>query len=228
MTTPIAVDFLVGLFESHGMHCSIDEDWVLPELSPHAIRADWHPLEKVGRLDVQVLVGDDFLIQESFAGNSNDEHGLRDALTSFTVNVFHVLLAVLWDQNDPEQISTESWSVGGNSYTAYIGNFSTRASKDVVAHIPESLFPRIAQEIQREPLQAKLHWFRFFFCNLAGEYTFEALRDNQDWSRGNEFLKEIQWQPSAGYYSVRLFIMLQVAPEPTARLSLFKRLKRLI
>jgi hypothetical protein len=229
MNSDIALNFLVELFRSHGIQSSIDEDWVLPESSPHAIRAHWHPGDTTGRLDVHVLVGDELVIEECFAGIGAGALGLNDALANFTINSFHVLLATFWNLNDASQVTTESWSISGVSYTAHIGNCGTRASEGVEPFIPQSLFPAIAQAIQAENLHGELHWFRFFFCNVAGEYTVESLRDNEEWNRGKELLHEIPWEPSPGYYSVRLFLALRkVQSAPAKRISPFDRARDII
>jgi hypothetical protein len=118
------------------------------------------------------------------------------------------LLAALFGKNDPDQVVTESWLVYGKKYTAYIGNFTTRAGDDVAAHIPESLFDRIQRTIQREHLTNDIHWFRLFFCNLANEFTFEALKDNEIWEEGARCLEAADWRRDDGYYSLRVFLVL--------------------
>ena len=134
---------------------------------------------------------------------------MYDALHNFTINSFHVLLAALWGKNDPEQVTTESWDVQGKWYTAYIGNFGCRSSEGVTPHIPHELFPEIEHAIKGESLTQDTHWFRFFFCNVAGTYTHEALRDNEDWEAGFRCLESAAWLESKAYYSVRLFIVLR-------------------
>ena len=66
-------------------------------------------------------------------------------------------------------------------------------------------------EVKNEPLGGDIHWFRTFFCNLAGEFTFEALKDNENWTAGVRRLESIRWAKSEGYYSVRLFAILRAA-----------------
>nr|WP_296001823.1 DUF6348 family protein [Rugamonas sp.] len=126
----------------------------------------WFPGSSNGRLDVQAFVRDGVTIEECFAGIGEDEVGLNDALTNFTVNSFHVLLAALWNQNDKTQVTTEDWSIGGRRYTAFIGNFGTRGSEGVTADIPADLFAQVGNVIKLDSLMGDLHWFRFFFCNV--------------------------------------------------------------
>jgi Family of unknown function (DUF6348) len=134
---------------------------------------------------------------------------MHNALVNFTVNSYHVLLAALWGRNDPEQVTTEKWNIGGRRYIAYIGNLGTRSSDGVTAHVPHGLFARIEAVIKLEPLSEDIHWFRFFFGNVANEFTFEALKDNEDWEAGKRGLEAAEWERSNGYYSVRLFAVLR-------------------
>jgi hypothetical protein len=150
-------------------------------------------------------------IEECFAGIGEGEVGLRDALANFTVNSFHVLLAALWNQNDETQVTTEDWSIGGRQYTAFIGNFGTRGSEGVVADVPADLFAQVESAIKRDSLTGDLHWFRFFFCNVAGQRIVEALKDNETWDTGMRCLESVQWSDSMGYYSVRLFVVLRAS-----------------
>jgi len=204
-------DFLIRLFESHDIECTTHNDWVLPNSELPALRATWFPGSSNGRLDVQAFVREGVTIEECFAGIGEDEVGLNDALTNFTVNSFHVLLAALWNQNDKTQVTTEDWSIGGRRYTAFIGNFGTRGSGGVTADIPADLFSQVENVIKLDSLMGDLHWFRFFFCNVAGQRTFEALKDNETWESGVRCLKGVQWADSMGYYSVRLFVILRAS-----------------
>lgn len=204
-------DFLRRLFKSHGIACTTHDDWVVPNAELPAIRATWFPGPSSGRLDVEAFVREDLTIEECFAGLGEGAVGLRDALTNFTVNSFHVLLAALWNQNDETQVTTEVWEIGGKQYTAFIGNFGTRGSEGVIADIPAELFPQVKSVIKLESLMGDLHWFRFFFGNVAGQRTFEALKNNETWETGMRCLEGVQWADTTGYYSVRLFVVLRAS-----------------
>jgi hypothetical protein len=199
------------LFQDHGIACVINNDWVVPNAELPALRALWHPGDASGRLDVQVLVRDQVVIEECFAGVGEGERGMYDALASFMVNSFHVLLAAFWGRNDPEQVTTERWTVAGKPYVAYIGNFATRSSEDVTPHVPSSLFADIESAIKSEALTSEIHWYRLFFANFANAFHFEALKDNESWEAGIRWLKAVQWEQRSGYYSVRLFALLRAA-----------------
>jgi Family of unknown function (DUF6348) len=130
-------------------------------------------------------------------------------MNNFMLNSLHVLLASLWDIKDDQQVLTESWEIGGNQFTAYIGNFGTRASAPITVPIPDDLFETIQNRICHESLPGGIHWFRFFFATVAGQHTYEALKNNEPWETGLAGLKGIAWPEAAGYYSVRNFIVLR-------------------
>jgi len=207
------VKFLSALFENHGLPCGIENDWVIPNSQLPALRARWFPPEPgklFGVLSVEALLDGGILIEECFGGF--DEN---DGLANFTRNSFHVLLAALWGKNDPEQVRTEQWLVNKKNYTAYIGNFGTRAFKGSVVNIPDDLFSSIEKAIRLEPLSKNIHWFRLY-CNISSknDFIFEALKDNKPWENGMNCLKNISWKVNDRFYSIRLFILLQIAPQP--------------
>ncbi len=199
------------LFEAHGLPCSIHNEWVLPNGSLPAVRGSWFPNIHNGRLDIHVLLEENVMIEECFAGVGAGKEGFMDALQNFSVNSLHVLLAALWDKNDPEQVTTEKWLVNGKNYSAYVGNFGNRVSSGVSFNVPSELFPAIETAIKAEPLAGKIHWFRSFFCNVSGDKTHEALLNNELWQAGHDALVKVQWEHHEGYYSVRNFIVLRVA-----------------
>lgn len=199
------------LLEAHGLQCTIEDEWVIPNSELPAIRALWHPGKNSGRLDIHVLMEHGILIEECFAGIGSGKQGFTDALHNFMINSLHVFLAAFWGKNDPEQVTTETWNISGRSFIAYMGNFGTRGSEGVRASIPDELFGSIVAAVQEEKLSGMTHWVRTFFCNVADNQTFEALLDNDDWPRGLNRLKEISWEKSSGYYSIRNFILLQAA-----------------
>ena len=208
MSTVKTTNFIAELFDQHGLECVIDNDWVFPNGDLPAVRATWFPGELSGLLSVETFVREGVLIEECFAGMGQGGEGIKDGLMNFIRNSFHVLLAALFGKNDHDQVSTENWNIGDKKYTAYIGNFGTRASEGVAPHIPEGLFDSIEATIKRESLTNDIHWFRLFFCNLANEFTFEALKDNEIWEAGTRCLEATDWRRDDGYYSVRLFLVL--------------------
>ncbi len=209
MESSEVINSLKLIFDKHGVNCTVEDDWVIPYGRLPAIRAFWYPSEQNGRLDIQVLVENDVLIEECFAGIGAGSQGYYDALQNFMVNSLHVFLAAFWDLNDSEQVVTERWQVLDESYSVYIGNFGTRSSEQVNFSIPNGLLAEIENTLKKESLHENTHWIRIFFCNVSGEQIFEALLDNKNWESGVSCLKQISWEKNEGYYSIRNFILLR-------------------
>ena len=201
--------WLLQLFERHELPSTVHDGWVLPNSELPAVRATWHAGETHGRLDVQVLVRDGLVIEECFAGIGAGDIGLADGLQNFTINSFHTLLSALWLRHDPEQVETETWCVAGRQFSAFNGNIGTRSSTGVTPSIPAGMMRVLEAAIRGEPLEQDLHWFRFYVGQMNGEFSFEALKDNEPWPAGVSALASCGWAPRDGFYSARLFIVLR-------------------
>lgn len=201
---------LSDLFSAHEVPFDIyKNEWIVPLSKLPSIRATWYPREDTGLLEIDVLLEDQRIINESFAGIGLGYEGIKDALENFCINSFHVFLAAFWGLNDLDQVLTEEWNFQGKIYTVYIGNFGTRSSTGVKPAIPTGLFEAIENAIKNEPLESNLSWFRCFFCNLKEDQTFEALKDNEVWELGLSTLRSLQWMETNGYYSVRIFLIVR-------------------
>lgn len=184
-------------------------EWLIPYGELPAIRTSWIAGENSGRLDVEVLLQDNRIIHECFAGLGQKEDGIQDALNSFELNSFPVLLAAFWKINDPEHVTCKEMLASGNLYNAFIGGISCRGSVEANASIPEGFVDLIESAIKNETSLPGAHWFRVFFCNVADQQSVEALANNEPWAAGTDALNKLAWEQSPGYYSVRQFIVLR-------------------
>jgi len=178
---------MAELLSVHDIPLHEEGEWVIPYGELPAMRATWFAGDKSGRLDVEVLLPD----------NHN-----------FSVSSLPVFLAAFWKINDPDLVTTQEWIVGGKPYTAYIGNFGTRGSVEANVSIPEGLLNVIKTAVMNENSASGIQWYRCFFCNIAEEFSFEALSSNEPWESGVAALKNLPWEQSPGYYSVRNFLVL--------------------
>jgi hypothetical protein len=201
--------WLLELFKRHELVSTVQDGWVLPNSELPAIRGTWHPGETNGRLDVQVLVRDGLIIDECFGGVGVGDIALADGLQNFTINSFHALLSALWFRHDPEQVETETWTVTGRRFKAFIGNVGTRSSSGITPTIPAGTMRLLETAIRSEPLEHDLHWFRFYVGHVNGEFTFEALKDNEPWAAGASAWTSCGWTSGNGFYSARLFMVLR-------------------
>jgi hypothetical protein len=203
--------WLLELFKRHGLVSTVHDEWVLPNANLPGIRGTWHPGETHGRLDMQVLVRDGVLIEECFGGFGVGDFGLADGLQNFTINSFHVLMSALWAHHDPEQVESEAWNVGSRRFDVFIGNVGTRGSAGVAPSMPAGMMTTLEDAIRHESLERDLHWFRFYVGHVKGEFTFEALKDNEPWAAGESALASCGWTPTDKFYSARLFMMLRAS-----------------
>src|SRR5688500_10328905 len=115
------VNHVSQLMQAHGVACDIEREWVVPNGALPAIRASWFPRAGSGVLEVEVRLENKPILNECFAGLGDGKAAIGDALQNFTTNSFHVLLAAFWNIDDPQQVTTEDWTVSGTTFRAFIG-----------------------------------------------------------------------------------------------------------
>ncbi len=201
---------LKELLEAHGLECEENEDWIIPNGTFPLISMTWYPKPEQGSgvLQIDVQLDQETSMHECFAGIGSGNEGLNDGFHNFCVNSLHVILAALWGINDPEQVETEEWTIGGEDYSVYVGPFGTKGSNGVHPGIPEDAFSTIESAIKAINLNGQCIWFRNYYCNLNPESkVYESLLNNEVWAAGEKALKSISWHPSDNFYSVRNFVI---------------------
>ncbi|TAL85274.1 MAG: hypothetical protein EPN74_08985 [Rhodanobacter sp.] len=206
---------LLHLFERHGVELDADEDgWLLTDGDFPAIRAEWHEgsVGEAGRLDLDVVLGEERRIEESFAGVGGGEAGCRDALATFEQGAFHVLLAACWYITDDRRMQIAAWDIGVRTWDVFIGPFMVRGSATVPLEIPAQAVAAIEVALKHEGLSPQLHWLRLVHRHATddGGCRCEALLDNQPWTAGTLALDSVAWPAADNDYSARCFVMLDV------------------
>ena len=202
---------LLRLFERHDVELDPDEDgWLVTDGDFPAIRAEWHegaPGEP-GRLDIDVVLGEERRIEESFAGIGGGAAGCLDALHTFEQNVFHLLLAACWYVTDDRKMRIAAWDIGVRTWDVFIGPFNVRGAE--ASSMPVDALVSIEAALKREALTPELHWLRLVHSHAGdGDSRCEALLDNELWTAGTLALTSVAW-PQAGDYSARRFMLLDV------------------
>ncbi len=200
---------LAALFESHRIECVVHGEWVAPAGRLPAIRATWYAGKRPDGWTSMCCWRTSASCRKPSPASAAARDGLQDALRNFASNSFHVLLSALWGQAEEDQVMVETWEIGERRFEVHIGNLGLRGAEGKAPPLPAGLFPSIERAIRTEPLDARLHWFRHFFCAFGNQRTVEALFDNQPWEAGMQNLAALDWQDSQGYYSVRNFLMLK-------------------
>ncbi|MEO9078899.1 MAG: DUF6348 family protein [Rhodanobacter sp.] len=203
--------YLLQLFERHDVELDADEDgWLVTDGDFPAIHAQWHEGDagESGRLDVDVVLGEERRIEESFAGIGGGDAGCRDALKTFEQNVFHLLLAACWYVTDDRRMQITAWEIGVRTWDVFIGPFSVRGAE--VGGMPVDAMVAIEAALKREALTPELHWLRLVHSHAdAADSRCEALLDNELWTAGTLALTSVAW-PQTGTYSARRFMLLDV------------------
>lgn len=201
---------LLRLFERHEVELEPDEDWLLTDGDFPAIRASWRDAAAgvPGRLDLDIVLGEDQQVEESYAGTGTGDAACRDALQRFEQGSLHVLLAACWYVTDARKLQLESWNIGVHGWDAFIGPLVVQGAE--VTPPADALAPLFAA-LRSEVLAPRMHWVRVFLRREAnGETTVEALLDNESWPAGDRALAAIALPSAAESYSVRCFMMLDI------------------
>jgi hypothetical protein len=202
--------FLLRLFERHEVELEPDEDWLLTDGDFPAIRARWHDgaAGEAGRLDVDVALGEEHCIEESFAGTGSGEAGCRDALEGFIHGALPVLLAACWYVTDERRLQLASWDIGVRGWDAFIGPCRVRGA-DVTA--PAEATAVLAEALRDASLAPQLHWVRWFARRAAdGALAVEVLLDNEPWPAGQRALAGLSWPAADTAWSMQALLMLDV------------------
>lgn len=162
------------------------------------------------RLDVSITVKDKTII-ECFGDVGNTaEIALVNNLQNFARNSLHIVIGALQGVEADAQFDVEQWEFNGHSWKVYCGNYGLKSTGNQPIHIPSELFTRIERIIRALPLSDEYHWFRFFFsCNNAEISAVEFLYDNDVFDEAVQELANLDWQLTADFYSVRLFLILR-------------------
>ncbi len=206
--------YLLRLFARHDVDLAVGEDgWLVTDEEYPAIRASWHEGAPgaPGRLDIDVVLGEDRQVEESFAGIGGGETGCRDALRAFEHNIFHVLLAACWYVTDDRNLRIEAWPIGTRIWDVFIGPFTLRGDEDDAVVIPASAMAVMEEAFKHEILTPQLHWARLVHGFRADGHTrSEALLDNEPWPAATAALADIAWPAHERDYTARCCVMLDV------------------
>jgi len=213
-----STELLVELFKTHGFESEEHEGWIIPEGSDYAMKGYWYPdaTENTGQLTIELFIDSEMIMVESFAGlGESASERLQSAFGSFLHHSAPTFLLAVWGIVSSE-VETQSWSVGGETYTAYIGkqgvmNYDKTKELEIPASYQEKVKELILSESSDKAFATKVfHWFNLFYANMNGLDTYaEVIKDNIKWNAGETALKSLSWARSNHYYAVRQFVILK-------------------
>lgn len=204
---------LQALLKSNGVDLSFHDGWLISENGLPAIRGNWFQQignQQTGRLDIQVVLEKDRVIDECFAGVGDDRARYLDALQNFSLGSLHVLLSALWARPFKDRVLVENWQSPMASWKAYVGEFVSRCLGPDEITFPQDLLDNIQNALLDADLNPGLHWLRTFYSNTGnGDPVMEVLLDNERWEAGMQAVSGAAWQSSDYYYSLRNFLILE-------------------
>ena len=206
--------YLLQLFERHDVELEPDDDgWLLTDGDFPAIRASWHEgtSGEPGRLDVDVVVGEDRCIEDSFAGAGDGEAGCRDALKAFEQASFPLLLAACWYITDDRRMRIGAWDIGVRTWDVFVGPLLLRAAQTEEQSMPPEVAIALQSVVGQLSLAPELHWIHLLHRRDAdGVVTHEALLDNEPWAAGSQALASMAWPELPTAATARQMILLDV------------------
>jgi len=211
-------DLLAELFKTHGFESEEHEGWIIPEGNDYAMKGYWYPeaTDNAGQLTIELFIDSETIMVESFAGlGKSEDERLQSAFSSFIHHSAPTFLLAVWGIASTE-VETQSWDVGGEMFTAYIGkqgvmNYDNTKALEVPKSYREKVKELILAESSDKAFTVKpFHWFTFFYANLNGiDNDVEVRKDNIKWNTGETVLKSLYWTRSNRYYALRQFVILK-------------------
>lgn len=207
---------LIRILFAHGLlACRLESGWNVVDGRFPAIRTTLcHERSGTARtvlqLDVDVLLPD-AIMRESFMGQGvNRAAAAKDAMHNFCVSSLHVMLAGIWDRIDPEHLDIDRWSIGGKEWVAYRGRMIIKCHDTTAVTLPPSLEGIIDALLRQRALAGTFHWFRMYFSVINhATVTVEALFDNQRWPDAEAAIRQLPWQITQDFFSIRTFYILR-------------------
>ncbi len=206
------------LYEGHGTPVAVRGGKIYPKNGGAPLQTRVLNERAVGesgalRLDVLVDLPDGRTIVECMAGwGDNRQAAIGQALTTFTMGVFHVLLKAFHEPNDPH-MDVETWVMSGTARRVVVGDIVSRSSDG--AAVPAEvnrLLIAFLDEIKAAPLPVGTHWVRIYCAQLNGKMVgIEVLLDNDTWGEMEAKFAALPWPEQDGFYSARQFTVIQDA-----------------
>lgn len=207
--------YFCDLLNSHGLGAIRFEDWVMVENDFPAFRAFYYPpieAGQSGRLDVQVLLAEDVIVEECFAAFGDSEaEAISGALAQFALSMFHPIIQGCCGHKDDDQVVSEIWKIGHFSrLKIWSGNIAMRLSEGISVDVPHNWLNSVADVARRTPFRKGYNWASLYFARVNEELPISDCRLNNDpWPAGAEMTKALDWPPVHGFYGARLFVLIK-------------------
>jgi hypothetical protein len=205
--------FLHEALGAHGVEATREDDTLLltgtdMRLSAAIVSEQTFPTHATVQLDARFQIGPGRTIVESCAGVGRDvPDAVENAKRSFTANALHVLLAAFANVAH-DQVTEEPWESGRHRFRAVLGSVTGRGQPPAGGS-PTGWLADVRQVVRAASLPLRTHWLRVYCARSAGtDHVTEALLDNEPWPELAARLAAFAWPPTDGFYSVRIFLVL--------------------
>jgi hypothetical protein len=224
---------LVELLSTHGVEAVLKDGLVFLPRHELRVQSQLRDMESAPgfvtvQLDVRLEVWAGRFLIESFAGfGKTREEAVSDAVKNFVDNSFHVLLASFLSPPDaPDaQVVREEWSIGGQKKRVILGGIGVRGTLPRQGEDDLSWLQQFREKLQAQTLPEGTHWVRLYYGQFTSKpSSLEVLLDNEDWTDLRSELSRIDWPVSPGFFSVRLFLVIQGGVDVSRAIALIARM----
>lgn len=207
---------LLELFKVHGVEAVLQDEWI--DFPKHNMWANGEIVREMPpdagvtlQLDVRFAISEQQTIIESFGGTGKTrDEATGDALGNFAHNSLHVLLSAFLD-SDNERSAQVEWEIGGRKSKVTVGTMGIRGMLPDANEQAVAIFDQFETRIKASHLAPGTHWARLYYAHIGGETAnCEVLLNNDIWETMQEEMTAIDWPLSQGFYSVRVFIVMEV------------------
>ncbi len=180
------------------------ETWVYPQQAGENF---------ITRFDIGFKFENDIELYESFGDIGNNiEECVYKNIENFSLGGLHTLLDAFNDTNTHTEI--ENWHLSGGKYKAFIGGFQIKGVQDIHSiSIPNNLFEEIENHLKQYLWKEKYYFISFFFAFDGKNKTTNFMVNNINLEEEQLLLKQLDWQETQEYYSVRHFMVLKRSQE---------------
>ena len=201
------------VLEEKGLKVESDGAWIQPVGFPFSLRGRWQELDQEGfwRLDIHLPVADGRFLAETFVspGESSEDAKAR-TMKMFQSVTLPGLLAGFFNQTPEDENYTLNWADEEQTLKLYRGALSMVAEEGDKDFLPGNFMETLQREVLFQDCKHEIHWIRIMVAqNGYDAMNVEALWDNETWFEAEEALARLEWKPSEGFRSVRLFMVVR-------------------
>lgn len=217
---------LLDLFAAHGIRLRPEGDWLAVEGSHARVRGIVQEIEGAAeqastQVDIVFSPWPGTLLAESFGGfgETLDER-IRHALGTFARNTLHVLLTVFLGADCGDSVGRERIINSGIPRLVTHGDAACAGDPDLAGST--GWWDGFLDLLATHPIPPGIHWVRLFCAQLdRRQLGIEILLDNERWSAAEPALREIVWPAADGYFSIRMFLVVQGGIDLAAAVGVF-------